>query len=169
MITDTVAYEDHEARVKPDQFQLMAGAFLRTIIPQFRTLLPRKRRELNEIIGTAIINDFARPFLSVAPFLKHSGFKEESEYRIVALCNRPTKFDLGDGRKIKEYHFRSKPDGNVVPYIALYDGLQKPLPIKSVIVGPHAQQENQRMAVELLLERCEINAEVRVSELPFRE
>jgi hypothetical protein len=142
---------------------------LRSILPRLQFLPGNKRKERDEILGTANINDFAHAFLSVAPFLKHSGFEEESEYRIVALCNRPTKVDPGDKRKIKHFQFRSRPDGNVVPYISLYDGLQKPLPIKSVIVGPHAQQENQRVAVELLLERYEINAEIRVSELPFRE
>jgi hypothetical protein len=87
----------------------------------------------------------------------------------VALCNRPTKKDAGDQRSFKEMCFRSRPDGNVVPYITLYDGIKKPLPIKSVIIGPHALQENQRKAVELLLEQNAIKAKVRVSELPFRE
>jgi hypothetical protein len=139
----------------------MAGAFLREI-------LPRNRPELDEVLGTGVVDDYGRPFLAVAPFLKHSGFREESEYRIVALCNRPTKSDPGDERKIKEIRFRSRPDGNVVPYISLYEGLKKPLPIKGVIIGPHAQQENQRSAVELLLEQHELKAAVRVSELPFR-
>jgi hypothetical protein len=169
IITDTVSYKDHEARVKPDQFKRMAGAFLRSILPRFQFLSANQRKERDEILGTAKINDFAQAFLSVAPFLKHSGFEEEAEYRIVALCNRLTIFDPGDERKIKHFRFRSSPEGNVVPYIALYDGLQKPLPIKAIIIGPHAQQENQRMAVELLLERHEIKAEIRVSELPFRE
>jgi hypothetical protein len=161
IITDTVAYEKHETHVKPDQFKGMAGALLRTILPN--------DRKLNEILGTAHIEDFARPFLSVAPFLKHFGFREESEYRIAAMCNRPTKSEPGEKRPIKEIRFRSRQDGNVIPYIALYEGLRKPLPIRSVIVGPHAQQENQRVAVELLLERCKINANVRVSGTPFRE
>jgi hypothetical protein len=43
IITDTVAYEDHEARVKPDRFKGMAGAFLRTIIMN-------KRKEMDEIL-----------------------------------------------------------------------------------------------------------------------
>jgi hypothetical protein len=161
MITNTVAYENHEARVKPEKFKGMAGAFLRTILPS--------SPQLNEILGAASIDEFGRSFLSVAPFLKHFGFKEEAEYRIVALCNRPTKSDRGEKRAIKEIRFRSRQDGNVIPYIALYEGLRKPLPIKSVIVGPHAQQENQRVAVELLLERYGINARVRVSGTPFRE
>ena len=169
IITDTVSYKDHEARVKPDQFRNMSGAFLRSIIPKLQFLSSNTRKELNEIIGTAKLDDFARPFLSVAPFLKHSGFEEEAEYRIVALCNRPTQFDPGDKRKAKKFHFRSRSDGNIAPYIALYDELKRPLPIKSVIVGPHAQQENQHKAVQLLLEQYEIKAEVRVSELPFRE
>jgi hypothetical protein len=156
------AYEDHEARVKPDQFKGMAGAFL-------RAALEIEQGELNEVLGDNIVDNFAVPFLSVAPFLKHSGFKEESEYRIVALCNRPTKWDPGDERLIKAINFRSRPEGDVIPYIKLYDRLSKSLPIKSVIVGPHAHQENQRIAVELLLEQNDINAEVRVSELPFRE
>jgi hypothetical protein len=161
MITNTVAYENHEARVKPEQFKGMAGTFLRTILPSS----PR----LNKILGAASIDDFGRSFLSVAPFLKHFGFKEEAEYRIVALCDRPTKSDPAEKRAIKEIRFRSRQDGNVIPYIALYEGLRKPLPIKSVIVGPHAQQENQRVAVELLLERYGINTSVRVSGTPFRE
>ena len=87
----------------------------------------------------------------------------------MALCDRSTKSDPDDKRKLKEMCFRSRPDGNLVPYIKLYDGLQKPLPIKAIVVGPHAQQENQRLAVELLLERYQINAKVRVSESPFRD
>jgi hypothetical protein len=161
LLTNTVSYEGHEALVNPDQFRGMAGAFLRTIL---RISEPA----LTDILGKGVVDDYSRPFLSIAPFLKHSGFREENEYRIVALCNRPSKTDPGDKRMIKSFRFRTRPDGNVVPYIALYDGLGKPLPIKGVIIGPHAQQENQRLAVELLLEQHGINAEVRVSETPFR-
>jgi hypothetical protein len=169
IITDTVTYENHETRIDPDRFKGMAGAFLRTVIESnpLRTVLLRK--QLDAILGVAQIDDFARPFLAVAPFLKHFGFREESEYRIVALCNRRTKSDPGDKRAIKEIRFRARADGNVIPYIALYEGLRKALPIKSVIIGPHAQQENQRLAVELLFERYGIEANVRVSNTPFRE
>ena len=166
-ITDTVSYESYEERVKPEQFQGMAGAFLRVAMEQS----PRsasQRWKLKKILGAAQVGDFVRPFLSVAPFLKHYGFREEAEYRIVALCNRPTKSDPGDTRGVKEIKFRSRLGGNVVPYIALYDGLEKQLPIKGIIIGPHAQQENQRLAAELLLEQCKVKAQIRMSEIPFR-
>jgi hypothetical protein len=163
IITDTVVYEDHESRVRPEQFKGMAGAFL-------RELFMSSRPELNEILGTKSVEDFARPFLATAPFLKDIGFKEEAEYRIVAMCTRASRRDEGDERNTKPIQFRTRPDGKVSPYIALYEEISSnPLPIKSIIIGPHVQQENQKMAVELLLEKNNINAEVRLSETPFRE
>ena len=73
-----------------------------------------------------------------------------------------------DKREVKKIRFRTRSDGSVVPYIALYEDLQKPLPIKSIIIGPHAHQANQRLAIELLLERHNIDASVRESKTPFR-
>ena len=70
--------------------------------------------------------------------------------------------------QLKEIRFRARHDGDVVPYIALYEGIEKALPIKAVIIGPHAQQENQRHVVELMLEEQGIAAEIRVSKTPFR-
>jgi hypothetical protein len=161
LFTDNVAYDNHEARLRPERFKGMAGALLRATLGV--------GHELDDTLGKATIGDFAQPFLSVAPFLKHEGFRHEAEYRIVAMCLRATKHVAGDPRKLKQIRFRSRPDGNVVPYVALYDEIKKPLPIKAVIIGPHAQQENQRKAVELLLEQNNLNAAVRLSELPFRE
>jgi Protein of unknown function (DUF2971) len=171
IITNTVVYKDHEGHVKPERFKGMAGALLRTILMKKVSLKARiqKRRELDEILGKADVEDFALPFLSVAPFLKHNSFNEECEYRIVALCNRPDISDQGDERQVKEICFGSRAGGDIGPYIALFSGLGKPLPIKSIIVGPHARQENQHMAVELLLERYGTKASVRLSESPFRE
>jgi Protein of unknown function (DUF2971) len=170
IITNRVVYEDHEGHVQPDRFKGMAGAFLRTLLNETVPILAGlKRYKLEKILGKADLDDFGSPFLSVAPFLKHNSFDEECEYRIVALCNRPDISEQGDERQVKEICFRSRADGDIVPYIALFRGLGKPLPIKSIIVGPHARQENQRMAVELLLERYGIRADVRLSESPFRE
>jgi hypothetical protein len=161
IITDTVVYDNHAEKVSSEKFEGMAGAFMRAILPE--------HPDNDEILGTSKVEDFAHPFLSVAPFLKHSGFKEEAEYRIVVLCNRPNKSDPDDKRLAKKIRFRSKADGNVVPYIALYEDRKEPLPIKAVIVGPHSQQENQVAAVELLLEQNQINADVRRSDIPFRD
>jgi hypothetical protein len=170
IITDRVVYEDHEGHVQPDRFKGMAGAFLRTILNRQMPMRMRAQGgELDEILGKAEVGDFGQAFLSVAPFLKHNSFSEECEYRIVALCNRPEQTDPGDERPVKDICFRPRADGDVVPYIALFSDVGKPLPIKSIIVGPHRRQENQRMAVELLLERYGTKASVRLSEAPFRE
>jgi hypothetical protein len=160
MLTSAVIYEDHEAFVNPKEFAGMGGAFLRNIFAD--------NPIADEILGVGKVEDFGRLFLARAPFIKHYGFSEEEEYRIVAMPNRRTKADPGEKREIKDIHFRTGTDGNVVPYIALYEEMCKPLPIQSIIVGPHARQDNQRLAVELLLERFEVNAAVRVSESTFR-
>jgi hypothetical protein len=143
------------------------GAFLRTIL-RMQEMPYRIRVKANAILGKKTMPDIGRHFLPVGPFLKHIGFKEETEYRIVALCNRPTQADEGDTRASKEIRFMHRSDGRIVPYIALYDGLRRALPIKAVIIGPHANQDNQRHAVELLLEQHAIDAEIRLSEIPFR-
>jgi hypothetical protein len=161
IITDAVTYDKHAEKVRPEKFKGMAGAFMRSIVPD--------RPDNDEVLGTSKIEDFAHPFLSIAPFLKHPGFREESEYRIVVLCNRPERTEPGDDRPTKEIRFRSKAEGNVVPYISLYEGLRRQLSIKAVIVGPHSRQDNQVSAVELLLEQNQIHAVVRRSKTPFRE
>jgi hypothetical protein len=51
----------------------------------------------------------------------------------------------------------------------LFAELPDKLPIKSVIVGPHPNQDLQRHAVELLLNRFDVAAPVRVSHIPFRD
>lgn len=96
------------------------------------------------------------PFLSVATFLKHPDFVEENKYRIVALCYR-TNSQSGRQSKLnsastlvgQSYHMGSS------------------LPIKSVVVGPHPQQQDQMRAIEMLLEQHNVKADVRISQTPF--
>ena len=170
ILTDSVSYRDHEKSVPADRFSGLAGALL-------KGLFPESVEKLSEVVGKKVIDDFARSFLSIAPFLKDATFEEENEFRIVAMCNRPKVFEESEKRKVKPIKFRSRAAGQVVPYISLY---QKPksllgsqpkvkLPIKSIIVGPHHYQENQRAALDILLEQASLDAAVRFSKIPFRD
>ena len=134
-----------------------------------RTLFEEQGREADEKFGQARFEVYARPFLSVLPFLKDPGFAEEREYRIAALCNRPSVQAPNDKRKPKDVSFRESNGGAVVPYIQLFAGLEGKLPIKGILIGPHSNQDNQAMALQLLLDQCKIAANVRRSRLTFRQ
>jgi hypothetical protein len=163
IITEEVTYHKHEDRLKEADFAGFAGALL-------KNLFPSMAHKLEDVLGSKVTNDFARPFLSIAPFLKDPSFEEENEYRIVALCNRPTIKDDADRRAAKQIRFRAKASGQLIPYIALYDGFDAKLPIRSVIVGPNPHQASQKMALEILLEQAGLSdVKIRLSGIPFRE
>jgi Protein of unknown function (DUF2971) len=177
IFSNNVVYNDHESRIDPLHFKGMAGAFLRAVIEDDiaklgdldRDIPGAFKDELDELLGEEKPRDYAIPFLSVATFLKHPDFVEENEYRIVALCYRPnSQRDPGDKRETKTIEFRQRAGGSVTPYIALYKDLGISLPIKSVIVGPHPQQQDQMRAIEMLLEQHNVKADVRISQTPFR-
>lgn len=163
IITDQVTYQNHDDRVKNEYFSGFAGALL-------KNLFPKLSDQLDAILGPKTTDDFARPFLSIAPFLKDPSFEEENEYRIVALCNRPNIKDESDHRSAKPIRFRTKASGQLVPYVALYEELKTKLPIKSIIIGPHPHQSSQQMALEILLEKAGFtDVAIRLSSIPFRE
>jgi hypothetical protein len=172
ILTNKIAYRDHDKQVDAEAFAGLAGILL-------KNLFPENTSEISDILGAKTTDDFARPFLSVAPFLKDASFEEENEYRIVALCNRPTIADEGDDRLIKPIKFRTRSSGEVVPFISLYEQPKKrfsltdqpkiKLPIKSIIVGPHRRQEGQRAALEILLEQTGFDVPIKFSGIPFRE
>jgi hypothetical protein len=172
ILTNKVEYNDHDGRVRAEDFSGFAGALLKNLIPE-------QVATASDILGTKVTDDFARPFLSLAPFLKDASFEEENEYRIVALCNRPTVADGNEKRLVKPIKFRARSTGQVIPYISLYEqpmtgfGLTRQpkvkLPIKSIIVGPHRHQDGQRAALEILLEQAGLDVPIRFSGIPFRE
>jgi hypothetical protein len=150
-----VLYERYERLFIPDEFKGVAGEMLRRI---FEPL------DVSEITGRIDFDAFIRKFMSVASFLKHWGFREENEYRVLFSCLPLDKIPDSNKRTPKEIKFRSK-NGQIVPYIEVF----KPnLPIKSIIVGPHPAQELQCEAVKLMLREEVIDAEVRMSEIPYR-
>jgi hypothetical protein len=166
ILTNKVHYRDFEKFVNAEQFEGFAATLFKAVLEQ---VLPKARNKLKEILGDKTTEDFAQAYLSIVPFLKNSGFEEESEYRIVALCNRIGVSDDGDQRKYKDMHFRTKSDGRITPFIKLFDSLGCELPIKSVVVGPHPHQESQVKAVDLILRENGIDCPVRTSRIPFRE
>jgi hypothetical protein len=161
MFTDTVAYKDHADRVDTKNFAGFASMMLRNI-------LKTNSEDAIKILGNKTAVDYAPYFLSAAPFLKHPSFEEENEYRIVALCSRSNLAKSLGTRPEKPIKFRTRSTGQVVPYISFYEEMKTKLPIKGIIVGPQAEQENGRMAAEILLEQCGITAPIRMSEIPFR-
>jgi hypothetical protein len=102
--------------------------------------------------------------------LKSAGFKEENEYRIVAMPTRSKKIveEVGDNRPWKETNFREGMTSSVVPFIKLFSSLGRPLPIKRIIVGPHRDQENQALAAKLLLEKYAVDVPVVSSDTTIR-
>jgi len=161
ILTERVHYKDHANRVDLAKFKGMAGATLLSVAED--------KSEVASIFGDKQLLDYMKPFLEVVPFLKDGGFSEEQEYRSVALCIRPGHRPDIDDRQIRDVNFRVSRNGSVLPYVKRFNELERELSIKSVVIGPHHNQENQRKAVSLLLEQHNVKAEVRLSKIPLRE
>jgi hypothetical protein len=169
MITRKVEYDNHEKAADLRQFEGIAAAALRVAFEDAAPKLAR-RPDVSEILGVRTLQSYIGAFIQVLPFLKSARFKEENEYRLVALPTR-AKADIKatrDERPHKEMHFREGVAGSMVPYIKLFESIRSPLPIKKLIVGPHQDQQNQYHAARLLLEKYEIDAPVVKSGTTFR-
>jgi hypothetical protein len=104
-------------------------------------------------------------------FCKHRGFEEEQEVRIVItepsieMGRDPEKPDDKLYRKTHSY----LRNGAVVPCVHLFgDQKLETLPIRRIIVGPHPDKKDRKKTVEILLRNYGIDAEVVVSDTPFR-
>lgn len=109
------------------------------------------------------------PFLATT--CKHWGFAEEREVRIVVnQIGSEVRRRYPDAKELRRHqvHYFQR-NSSPVPTIHLFEtdkGLN--LPIKRVLVGPHANKYARKKAVEMLLEEVGLDAEVMVSEIPFR-
>ncbi len=120
-------------------------------------------KELNGESGSNI--ELFGPFSKAATLMKHRGFREEREVRIVAmpqseraLADRGRECELLGRPPIKDVH------GNSKKYVALFESLNATLPIKRIIVGPGAnQKEDYEFARALVANRVPIV----ISETPF--
>ena len=109
------------------------------------------------------------PFL--ASICKHRGFAEEKEVRVVVsepsqeVRIAQTSTLLLPGHVV--HHFVR--NGVLVPCVHLFATQNlTSLPIKRIIVGPHPEKHSRGKAVESLLFKHGIGAEVVLSETPFR-
>jgi hypothetical protein len=159
MRSDDVRYANYRELFEPDAYKGVAGEFIRRIF---------EPRDVTEYTGRKDIEAVVGKFVNTAPFLKHQGFQEEREYRIVAACFRRRKIPGSIKKPAKEIKFRPR-GGLIVPYIELFKSSGRSLPIRSIIVGPHPFQDKQADAVKMALESTPFSkAKVQLSAIPFR-
>ena len=106
---------------------------------------------------------FLAYFLSAAPLLKHQGFIEESEARIVAIPGTQHDYDAvvaeyGDSISLPLKNICQRTDTRGLrQYVVLFENLNLSLPIKRVIVGPSRDQDkNFNKARHLLGDQVEL-------------
>lgn len=95
--------------------------------------------------------------LHVAPRLKHAGFSEEAEVRLISMPYSTSNEGV--------WKFRGS--GRVVPYVEF------PLPgignyVREILVGPGSQKDVLAQAVRHLGIARHINADVTISSIPYR-
>ena len=158
--SDDVRYENYEQVFKAKVYKGVAGEMIRTIFEDGGI-------DASKVTGRKNIDEIVPKLLETAPFLKHSGFHEEREYRIVAACLRQNKKPPEETRATKTIKTRLRND-LIIPYIELFELTTLDRAIKSIIVGPHPDQDKQALAVEMALETEGINVPIRLSAIPYR-
>ncbi len=159
--SESVEYNEHEKLFDPADYAGLAGAMIRDVFDELG-------KDISDVAGKKNVDEAVLKFAQTAPFLKHRGFYEEAEYRIVFVCLRASKIPEGEERRAKPIKFRQT-SGLLIPFIELFDTVhERPFPIKGIIVGPHPLQEKQEESVKMLLEAEDLVASVRSSQIPYR-
>jgi hypothetical protein len=162
MKSNYVRYKGYDDLFDPNVYRGVAGELIR------RMFKPRDVSDITGRMGPKEMDEVMVDFANTAPFLKHEGFQEEEEYRIIAGRVDQDMIGADSTRRVKKIQFRSK-EGLIVPYIKLFEGSTRDLPITSIIVGPHPFQEKQEAAVRMAMKSTPFSkAEVRLSAIPFR-
>jgi hypothetical protein len=123
-------------------------------------------------------DDLLVPYLQAATLIKHRGFVEEREVRIIACPMTKIQIaSFNDLAKASFEQFRKTHPDNVNKsihrmhtrqerrYIVLFENILEKLPIKRVIVGPSLHQQENRLQVAKFLESRAIP--LNCSETPF--
>jgi hypothetical protein len=110
-------------------------------------------------------------FINCVSRYKHYGFSEENEVRAVILPTiidqKYSDFAKTDGITLKpekERKFREK-NGQLVPYIELFNSSDIELPIERIIVGPHKDKEARAATLRVMLRNTRV--EISCSDIPF--
>lgn len=127
------------------------------------TNIPKEQEQNVDSILTSFMNDqlgeASNKYLNCLAHVKHCGFREESEYRLV--------FGFKAASTTKEIKFRNY-RGTLIPYIELFKEDVRYLPIKKIIIGPSPDANLRQKAIELLLFQKKLYAEVLISAIPYR-
>lgn len=96
----------------------------------------------SQIEGTEIIPPEINNFLSTACRVKHQGFREEREVRIIATPVEREHLDAEVLRDETNKPLKLSEHTERGPIIRLFQNLRtKKLPIKRIIIGPHREQD----------------------------
>lgn len=121
------------------------------------------------------------PMAALSSRYKHCGFSEEAEVRIVAMPVSDRVYEvavkiatakdkLKDLLPRKPIKFRQH-RGLLIPYIELFahgrNGPGDKLPIRRILVGPHADREKRATAVRALVRELGLGISVEVSGIPY--
>jgi hypothetical protein len=155
-----VHYDKYDENFKPRLYEGLAGEMIWQVFEHDGV-------DISSVTGHFDIDNLVIEFAKSAPFFKHQSFSEEREYRIAAVCLRAGKVPDGEQRPAKQVNLRVK-DGLIIPYIQLFAGLDKSLPVTSVIIGPHPYQDKQEEALKILLETLKLDFNIRLSGIPYR-
>jgi hypothetical protein len=79
ILTNSVWYDEHEENAGLNRFKGLVAAAL-------KVHFEHQGKDASEVLGRGELRDFVRPFFETLPFLKAHGFREECEYRMVAIA-----------------------------------------------------------------------------------
>ena len=82
--SDDVLYEKYETLFDKDLYKGVAGELTRIIFEEAGI-------DISAVTGRKDVDAIIPSIIATAPFLKHRGFSEEREYRIIASCVRKKK------------------------------------------------------------------------------
>ena len=141
----------------------------KTLEHKFPELLEAATAFMSRMLGKSgkPNDDFVSSFFRAATLLKHRGFREEREVRIVAipqseraLVERGRTDEFSGRPPVK----RAYKIGDSKRHLALFETLNARLPIKKVIVGPGATQKSD---YEFALSLVSDGVPISISETPF--
>ena len=147
----------------------------------FMTSLPNPSEEYKRICSCFLkaLSEATASYFTAAARIKHFGFREENEWRVILLATRGALSPAEkDGKRIERVKFRDGQFGRT-PYIEIPFDLSLPerSPLRRIVVGPGPYQEEAVDFVELLLLNKKIEVltpsstegvEVSKSPIPFR-